>query len=376
MSQGSLASPKEESANSALGSKPDSTAAYRAAGVDLHAANAVVTLAKKAAAVTHLPGVAVGAVGGFSGGFQLPSGMRQPVILAACDGVGTKLALAAELKDYSTVGIDLVAMNANDLLASGGRPLVFLDYVATGRLDLSTLEQFLASVAQGCVQAQCQLIGGETAEMPGFYAEGHVDVAGFCVGVVEADQQLPRLASVRPGQVLIGLVSNGFHSNGYSLVRSIVTQHGLSLNQPVPNTHTPLGEALLAPTKLYVASVQAALKAHSEQIVAMAHITGGGFIDNLPRVLPEELSIHLQPKTWSMPPVIRWFQQLAGLDAATVFHTWNAGIGFVLVVEAHAAQAIMATLNQVDPTVSARVIGEVIPRSSTNPVVCWDEEGI
>ena len=352
-----------------------STDAYRAAGVDLDAANAVVGIAKKAAQTTRQPWGALSAIGGFSGGFVIPEGYKKPVLLAACDGVGTKLALAAECNDYSTVGIDLVAMSVNDLIVSGGQPLVFLDYVATGKLDLTALETLLDGVAEGCRQSGCQLVGGETAEMPGFYAEGHVDVAGFCVGVVEADRQLPNKIALIPGDVVIGLVSNGLHSNGYSLARHILTQQTIALSHtPDSWSETPsktIGQALLEPTKIYVKPVLEALTQYPQAIKAMANITGGGLTDNIPRVLPEALAVELIPSTWEKPSVMAWLQAQAQLDDATVFHTWNGGIGFVLIVEASEAEAIISTLQKADASLSPRVIGSVVNNIGNGPRVSY-----
>jgi len=352
-----------------------STDAYRAAGVDLDAANAVVGIAKKAAHSTRQPWGALSSIGGFSGGFVIPEGYKQPVLLAACDGVGTKLALAAECNDYSTVGIDLVAMSVNDLIVSGGQPLVFLDYVATGKLDLMALETLLDGVAEGCRQSGCQLVGGETAEMPGFYAEGHVDVAGFCVGVVEADRQLPKKQALTEGDVVIGLVSNGLHSNGYSLARHILAQQNIALSYTPPGWgQTPsktIGKALLEPTKIYVKPVLEALNQYPQAIKAMAHITGGGLTDNIPRVLPDTLAVELNPTTWEKPPIMNWLQQQAQLDDATVFHTWNGGIGYVLIVSAAEANDVMQCLEQADVSLAPRVIGSVVPKSDNKPSVSY-----
>ncbi|MDH4378338.1 MAG: phosphoribosylformylglycinamidine cyclo-ligase [Vampirovibrionales bacterium] len=354
-----------------LSETPHSADAYRAAGVDLDAANAVVGIAKKSAQTTRQPWGALSSIGGFSGGFVIPEGYKKPVLLAACDGVGTKLALAGECKDYSTVGIDLVAMSVNDLVVSGGQPLVFLDYVATGKLDLAALETLLESVAEGCRQSGCQLIGGETAEMPGFYAEGHVDVAGFCVGVVEATHQLPNLSALKPGDAVIGLRSNGLHSNGYSLARHILAEKQIPLSFIPEHWEQTISESLLAPTKIYVKPVLEALTQHRPTIRAMAHITGGGLTDNIPRVLPNELGVELHPATWDKPPIMAWLQQQAQLDDATVFHTWNGGIGFVLIVGVSEAKAIISTLQQADASLSPRIIGSVVNKVDNGPSVSY-----
>ncbi len=361
-------------------SSPSSSAqAYQAAGVNLQAAAGVVGLAKQAAGQTTVADLPVlGGIGGFSGAFELPAGYTQPVILTACDGVGTKVLLAHQVGDFSTVGIDLVAMNANDLLANGGRPLVFMDYVAAGVLDLAQMEQVLGGVAAGCVQAGCQLIGGETAEMPGLYAKGHVDMAGFCLGVAEKANLYPKPQHVIPGDVVIGLASSGFHSNGYSLVRKVLAEHNVDVTRPLPKASTTISQALLAPTKLYVKPVLKALQAHPSAVRAMAHITGGGFTENIPRVLPDGVAVALTP--WALPPVYQWFNGLAKLGWAELATTFNAGIGYVLLVDKEAAPSVMETLAAEDPTLAPTVIGQVVaqPNAVAPPTVLWvdEEEGV
>ncbi len=327
--------------------------AYKAAGVDLDRADAVVEIAKRLAASTRQPGV-LGGIGGFSGAFELPPGMRQPVLLSACDGVGTKLKLAQQTGIHHTVGIDLVAMNVNDILVSGGQPLVFLDYVATSQILPAQFEQILTGIADGCKQAACTLLGGETAEMPGFYAPEEYDLAGFSVGVVEKDATYPK--AVQAGDVLIGLPATGPHSNGYSLIRKLV--EGQDLTQPVPGTNTPLGEALMAPTRIYVQPVLKLLETHP--VRAMVHITGGGFFDNLPRVLPENLGVQLQP--WTLPPIFKHLQALGGLDLPTMMHTFNCGVGFVLIVPPEAADAVLAETASWYPEGPSFKLGVVTPR--------------
>jgi phosphoribosylaminoimidazole synthetase len=229
----------------------------------------------------------------------------------------------------------------------------------------------LDGVAEGCRQSGCQLVGGETAEMPGFYAEGHMDVAGFCVGVVEADRQLPNKQALTAGDVVIGLLSNGLHSNGYSLARHILAEHAISLTHTPTGWNQTVGESLLEPTKIYVKPVLEALNQYPQAIKAMAHITGGGLTDNIPRVLPETLAVELSPSTWEKPSIMAWLQQQAQLDDATVFHTWNGGIGFVLIVEASEAEAVISTLQKADTSLSTRIIGSVVNKVSNGPIVSY-----
>jgi phosphoribosylformylglycinamidine cyclo-ligase len=333
---------------------------YRQAGVDLEKANAVVDVAKKAAALTP-SSVRFGAgIGGFSGGFKIPERYRSPIMLAACDGVGTKLALATLLNTHNTIGVDLVAMSVNDLLTNGGEPLVFLDYVATGALELEQLEHILQGVGQGCADAGCALIGGETAEMPGFYPAGHYDVAGFCVGVTDEQRLYPKLDTLTPGDVLIGLTSSGLHSNGYSLVRKILLQDNtLDLASTPAGFSTSLGEALLTPTRIYVKPVLALLEALPHAVKAMVHITGGGFIDNIPRVLREDLAARIQMDSWTPTPIFPLLQTLGNLSAEAMAHTFNCGIGYVLVVSAEHANTVLEFLSAYKHTFDSVQIGHI-----------------
>ncbi|MBK8191293.1 MAG: phosphoribosylformylglycinamidine cyclo-ligase [Vampirovibrionales bacterium] len=339
---------------------PRSDEAYRRAGVDLLQADAVVQIARRLAKTT-ASRANVGELGGFSGAFELPAGFERPVLLSACDGVGTKLKLAVESGIHHTVGIDLVAMSVNDILVCGGEPLAFLDYVATGALKPEMFESILSGVAEGCRQAACALVGGETAEMPGLYAGDDYDLAGFCVGVVEKELMLPQPGGVQEGQTLIGLASSGLHSNGFSLVRKILAESGATLDSPAPAPQDgSIAEMLLTPTRIYVQPVLALLRRFEGAIRAMAHVTGGGFVDNIPRVLPMGLSARLDDSTWTPPPVFPWLARLGGLDAATMRHTFNCGIGYIIVAEAAQTLDMLAFLNEGWPELQATVIGQVI----------------
>lgn len=328
---------------------------YRQAGVDVEAGRAFVETIRSLVEGTHRPGV-LGGLGGFGGYFELPTGYQQPVLVSGTDGVGTKLKLAHRLNRHNTVGIDLVAMCVNDVLTSGAEPLYFLDYLATGQLAPEQLAQVVAGVATGCRQSGCALLGGETAEMPGFYGQGEYDMAGFCVGIVEKKAILDG-TQVRPGDVLIGLPSSGVHSNGYSLVRKIMAeaprQQGLGGKAatqamgygwdecPPMLAGQSLGEVLLTPTQLYVKPVLAALEAGFE-IHAMAHVTGGGFPENLPRCLGENQSIYIEADSWPVLPIFKWLQAAGSVAPAEMFRTFNMGIGFVVVVPESSAEAALA----------------------------------
>ncbi|MDR3498122.1 MAG: phosphoribosylformylglycinamidine cyclo-ligase [Parvibaculum sp.] len=303
---------------------------YAQAGVDIDAGNALVRAIAPLARSTRRTG-ADAELGGFGGLFDLAAtGYKDPVLVAANDGVGTKLKVAIEAGIHDTVGIDLVALSVNDLVVQGAEPLFFLDYFATGKLDVETATTVVGGIAEGCRQANCALIGGETAEMPGMYAAGDYDLAGFAVGAVERSEVLPR--GVAAGDALLGLASTGFHSNGYSLVRRIVADHDLSYDAPFPKGDgKTIGEALMAPTRIYVRSV---LKAFRETgaVKALAHITGGGFVENIPRVLPEGLVAEIDGASWRMPDVFHWVMKLGGIEEAEMGRTFNCGIGMVVVV--------------------------------------------
>ncbi|MEB3286761.1 MAG: phosphoribosylformylglycinamidine cyclo-ligase [Vampirovibrionales bacterium] len=315
--------------------------AYRQAGVDLKRADAVVDIAKAAAKNTGQPFV-LGGIGGFSGAFEIPDGYQSPVLLTACDGVGTKLKLAFLANRHDSVGIDLVAMSVNDILVNGGRPLAFLDYVATAKIEPNALAQILGGIGEGCAQSGCALLGGETAEMPGFYAASEYDLAGFCVGVAEKKNLYPKRDQIAPGQVLIGLSSSGLHSNGYSLVRKILLEdHALDLSQTPEGLNESLGDALLRPTTIYVEPVLALLEQMPEAVLAMVHVTGGGFYDNIPRVLPDGVMAKINRHAWQAPKIFGLLQRLGKLSDETMAHTFNCGIGFILLVKAEEAPSVL-----------------------------------
>ncbi|AXY68365.1 phosphoribosylformylglycinamidine cyclo-ligase [Thermosynechococcus sichuanensis E542] len=311
---------------------------YRSAGVDVAAGRAFVEQIRPLVQRTQRPEV-VGRLGGFAGLCQIPRGYRQPLLVSGTDGVGTKLKLAQALNRHETVGIDLVAMCVNDVLTCGAEPLFFLDYIACGRLAPEMMTAVVAGIAQGCEAAGCALLGGETAEMPGFYAEGVYDLAGFCVGVVEQDQVLDG-TQVQVGDVVLGLASSGLHSNGFSLVRKIVSDRQLSW-QDTPFGTTSLGELCLEPTRLYVQPIRAAL-GQGIPIHGMAHITGGGLPENLPRCLGEGRSAQLDPQAWPIPPLFHWLGEMGEVSLGELFNTFNMGIGYTVVLPASAVAAAQA----------------------------------
>jgi phosphoribosylformylglycinamidine cyclo-ligase len=313
---------------------------YAQAGVDIDAGNALVERIKPAAAATTRAGVASG-LGGFGGLFDLKAaGFVDPVLVAATDGVGTKLRIAIDTGNVDGVGIDLVAMCVNDLVCQGAEPLFFLDYFATGKLELDQATRIIEGIAQGCGASGCALIGGETAEMPGMYPAGDFDLAGFCVGAMERGTALP--ADVAPGDVLLGLASDGVHSNGFSLVRRVVEASGLGWDDDCPWGDGTLGAALLVPTRLYVKAALSAIKVGG--VHGFAHITGGGLTENLPRVLPEGCGVEVDLDAWKLPGVFKWLAAQGGLAQAELLKTFNAGIGMVAVVAAGSAQDVTAAL--------------------------------
>jgi len=320
---------------------------YAEAGVDIDAGNALVDRIKPAAAATTRPGVMAG-LGGFGALFDLKAaGYDDPVLVAATDGVGTKLKIAIDTGFFDTIGIDLVAMCVNDLVCQGAEPLFFLDYFATGKLEVEAAARIVEGIAAGCKASGCALIGGETAEMPGMYAPGDFDLAGFAVGAMDRGKALP--SGVGAGDVLLGLASDGVHSNGYSLVRRVVERSGLPWDKPAPFAQEALGQALLAPTRLYVTQVLTAIRGGG--VHALAHITGGGLTENLPRVLPEGLGAEVDLSTWDLPPVFGWLAAEGGMDMSEMLKTFNAGIGMVLVVAADRADEIAAGLRDLGETV-------------------------
>lgn len=320
---------------------------YAAAGVDIDAGNALVERIKPAAKKTARSGVMAG-LGGFGALFDLKgAGYTDPILVAATDGVGTKLRIAIDTGNVSTIGIDLVAMCVNDLVCQGAEPLFFLDYFATGKLELDQATAIIEGIAKGCELSGCALIGGETAEMPGMYHDGDFDLAGFSVGAMERGEDLP--AGVKEGDVLIGLASDGVHSNGYSLVRKTVEVSGLKWDDKAPFGEASLGEELLKPTRLYVKQTLKAVRAGG--VHALAHITGGGLTENLPRVLPEGLGADIDLTSWTLPPVFAWIADVAGLAESEMLKTFNAGVGMVLSVDADKADDIIALLKAEGETV-------------------------
>lgn len=321
---------------------------YADAGVDIDAGNALVDRIKPAAKRTNRSGVMAG-LGGFGALFDLKdAGYKDPILVGATDGVGTKLRIAIDTGEVDGVGIDLVAMCVNDLVCQGAEPLFFLDYFATGKLDTDTAARIIEGIAEGCVRSGCALIGGETAEMPGMYEAGDFDLAGFSVGAMERGTEMP--AGVTKGDVLLGLASDGVHSNGYSLVRKLVEVSGLGWDDACPWDEGTLGAALLAPTRLYVKQALAAVRAGG--VHALAHITGGGLTENLPRVLPEGLGADIDLDTWELAPVFKWLAQTGSMDEAEMLKTFNCSIGMVLAVSADQADAIEALLAEHGETVS------------------------
>ena len=318
---------------------------YADAGVDIDAGNTLVERIKPAAKRTTRSGVMAG-LGGFGALFDLKgAGYTDPILVAATDGVGTKLRIAIDTGLVDGVGIDLVAMCVNDLLCQGAEPLFFLDYFATGKLELDVATRIIESIAEGCVRSNCALIGGETAEMPGMYPEGDFDLAGFCVGAMERGTALP--ASVEVDQVLLGIGSTGVHSNGYSLVRRIVERSGLSWDAPCPWGEGTLGAALLAPTALYVKGAVDVINREPGVLRALAHITGGGLTENLPRALPEGVGAQVDLDAWVLPPVFAWLAREGGVSEAEMLKTFNCGIGMVAIVPANSADLI-ASMFQAD----------------------------
>ncbi|MBM1219028.1 phosphoribosylformylglycinamidine cyclo-ligase [Ponticoccus sp. SC2-23] len=320
---------------------------YSQAGVDIDAGNALVDRIKPAAKRTDRPGTMSG-LGGFGALFDLKAaGYVDPVLVAATDGVGTKLRIGIATGEVDGLGIDLVAMCVNDLVCQGAEPLFFLDYFATGKLEVDKAARIVEGIAEGCVRSGCALIGGETAEMPGMYDAGDFDLAGFAVGAMERGTALPD--GVVEGDVILGLASDGVHSNGYSLVRRIVDVAGLSWSDPAPFGDGPLGAALLAPTRLYVKPALEAIRAGG--VHGLAHITGGGLTENLPRVFPEGLGAEIDLDAWSLPPLFRWMAQTGGIVPAEMLKTFNCGIGMTLVVAADRAVELSALLSDAGETV-------------------------
>ncbi|MGJ3248832.1 MAG: phosphoribosylformylglycinamidine cyclo-ligase [Elainellaceae cyanobacterium] len=328
---------------------------YQEAGVDIEAGRNFVQRIRQMVESTHRPGV-IGTFGSFSGLFQLPGGYDEPVLVSGTDGVGTKLKLAHQLDRHDTVGIDLVAMCVNDVLTCGAEPLFFLDYIATSTLNPEQLAQVVSGITTGCRLAGCALLGGETAEMPGFYQPGDYDLAGFCVGIVEKRQILDG-SQVNLGDIAIGLASQGVHSNGFSLVRKIIDDRGINLgDRPSQLAGKTLGETLLTPTQIYVKSVLAA-RQQGLNLHGMAHITGGGLPENLPRCLGEHQSIQLYPQSWSILPIFHWIAETGNVAQADMLETFNMGIGFVILVSPDQAEQAIRWFES--ENIAAYPIGEV-----------------
>ena len=332
---------------------------YRDAGVDIDAGNELVERIKPAVKSTKRPGSDT-EIGGFGGLFDLKAaGFKDPILVAANDGVGTKLKIAIDSGVHDTVGIDLVAMCVNDLIVQGAEPLFFLDYYATGKLENDVAVAVVEGIATGCRDANCALIGGETAEMPGMYKAGDYDLAGFCVGAAERGKMLPT-DDIQEGDVIIGLRSSGVHSNGYSLVRKIVELSGLNWQSPAPfEDGATLGEALLRPTRIYVRQILAALK-NGVPIKALAHITGGGFTENIPRVLPDNLAASIDRSAIVAPPVFNWLASEGGIETDEMMRTFNCGVGMVLVTSADQKDALIKELE--DAGEEPLVLGELVDR--------------
>ncbi len=334
---------------------------YKDAGVDIDAGDALVERIKPLAKKTMREGVLAG-IGGFGALFEVPKRYKEPVLVSGTDGVGTKLRLAFEWQMHDTVGIDLVAMSVNDVLVQGAEPLFFLDYFACGKLDVDTAAAVVGGIAKGCELSGCALIGGETAEMPGMYPDGEYDLAGFAVGAVEKSKILTG-QNVQAGDVVLGLASAGVHSNGFSLVRKVIERAGSNI--PTTLDGQPFKQAIMAPTRLYVKSVLAALA--SQPVKALAHITGGGLLENIPRVLPEGLAAHLHKGSWPQTELFAWLQATAGIDDIEMNRTFNNGIGMVVVVDADHALACATVLR--DQGEQVHTIGVIAERGQGAAVV-------
>ena len=332
---------------------------YRDAGVDIDAGDALVEAIKPFAKRTLRPEVLAG-IGGFGALAEIPKRFREPVLVSGTDGVGTKLKLAFQLARHDTVGIDLVAMSVNDILTQGAEPLFFLDYFACGKLDVPVATEVVKGIARGCELAGCALIGGETAEMPGMYAEGEYDLAGFAVGVVEKSGIIDG-RDIAAGDVVLGLASSGAHSNGYSLVRRVLERAKPDLRADFHGR--PLGQALLEPTRIYVKPLLALMK--QVQVKGLAHITGGGLVENLPRVIPEKLKAAISRSAWTLPPVFAWLQREGGVADEEMLRVFNCGIGMAVVVAVENAEAAQRSLTAAGETVFR--IGRIEPRQAGEP---------
>lgn len=342
-----------------MSSSTKQSLSYRDAGVDIDAGDALVDAIKPFAKRTVREGV-LGGIGGFGALFEIGRKYREPVLVSGTDGVGTKLRLAFELNRHDTVGIDLVAMSVNDILVQGAEPLFFLDYFACGKLDVATASRVVKGIAAGCEQAGCALIGGETAEMPGMYPEGEYDLAGFAVGAVEKSEIIDGRKIV-PGDVVLGLASSGIHSNGYSLVRRIIEMVKPDLNADFDGR--TLADALMAPTRIYVKPLLSLMA--SVEVKGMAHITGGGLVENIPRILQEHLTAVLKKEAWTMPPLFSWLQKHGNVASEEMHRVFNCGIGMAVIVSREQAEQAMAHLRAAGETVYR--IGEIRQRTGDEP---------
>nr|WP_321255307.1 phosphoribosylformylglycinamidine cyclo-ligase [uncultured Pseudodesulfovibrio sp.] len=339
--------------------------AYTAAGVNIEAGNEFVGRIKDMVKSTFTPGVATD-IGGFGGLFKPEiSGMEAPMLVSGADGVGTKLKLAFMFDKHDTVGIDLVAMSVNDVLVQGATPLFFLDYFATGKLESGVAAQVVSGVCEGCRQSACALLGGETAEMPGFYPDGEYDLSGFAVGMVDTPKMVTG-KDVKAGDVLIGLGSTGAHSNGWSLIRKILGESGLKQDDTFPGTDKTVAEVLIEPTKIYVKAVLEVME--SLTIKGMVHVTGGGFYDNIPRVLPDDVTAAIEFGSWDMLPIFDWLKNQGGLSWPEMLQIFNCGIGYILILEADSADKAMEILDARDD-VDAYRIGEIVEREGSGEQV-------
>ncbi len=333
--------------------------AYKEAGVDLQAADTFVNRIKSMAAGTYTKGV-ITDIGLFSGMFKLnKEDLKKPVLVSSTDGVGTKLKIAYQMNKHDTIGIDLVAMNVNDIIVHGAKPLFFLDYFATGHLEVEKAEQIVSGIVDGCKQAQCALLGGETAELPGCYASGEYDLSGFCVGLVDQDMIIDG-SGISLGDKIIGINSSGLHSNGYSLVRKILNENGPDLESTLPGFDQPLGQDLLEPTKIYVQTILNLLR--DFPIKGMAHITGGGFMGNLPRILPKNVRVVIDTKAWDKKPLFSWIKEIRGLDWSEMFQIFNCGIGMILIVDKRVDDDVLLRLKGLKE--EGHLIGEITSRKT------------
>lgn len=330
---------------------------YKGAGVDIDAGEELVKNIKPLAAKTKRDGL-VGGIGGFGALFEIPKHFKQPILVTGTDGVGTKLRLALDIERHNTIGIDLVAMSVNDILVQGAEPLFFLDYFSCGKLDVERATEVVSGIAKGCELSGCALIGGETAEMPGMYAGEEYDLAGFAVGAVEKTKIITG-EHISTGDALLGLGSSGAHSNGYSLIRKILTKSNAKLDQKL--TDRTLGDLLIEPTRIYVGSILNALK--TEQIKGLAHITGGGIIENIPRILPEHLAAEVDLKSWPRSELFQWLQANGNVDDEEMLRVFNCGIGMVVVCAAEQSQALGQILESTGETVFH--IGTIVNRKGT-----------